>query len=430
MTLRSASFTHRHASARVMSGPAVAFATLVGALNALLWHGHQYPDDWASLWIGGMLVRDGRTDWLYDVWEGDFARWTERVWDAYVVGNPDFTFPHPYLYIPVVAWAVAGLQSFMSYQFSVLALTFAQGFCLVVLVASAWRLWFRRVAPLPQLAGATVAVWLTAAFQFSSHIGQTTPLILAGVAYGMAAAYRRPLVAGVILGIVGAIKLTPLVLVVVLAISARTRLTALVTALTAVAMAGVSWLLAGSAVMRTWIDTLRWLSGAGIVEPVNQAFTSVFLEPGIVRNKDQLVPIVTDMDPWMSLVPQLVAVVLGLGVVAAAWRNPLRAPEILGVGLFCVATLTADILWTHYLIVAVLPTVGILALCWRRHRTVVWSVLAAAWVALYPPVAQYTGVAPGDFFVVWGGLASLSTICVLFVVVAFIGPEPRRRARV
>lgn len=41
--------------------------SLLGGLSTLLaWNGRTQPDDWASLWIGGLLMSRGQEEHLYD----------------------------------------------------------------------------------------------------------------------------------------------------------------------------------------------------------------------------------------------------------------------------------------------------------------------------------------------------------------------------
>lgn len=423
---------------RVFSPATLIFALLFGAANAAIWFHRQSTDDWASLWIAGEMVTRGDTHLLYDIWELDFSRWTSRVWDAYVEGNPNYNFPHPFVHIPLVAWFTSLLTQIMSYGTSEVLLTFAQGFCLVTLIASAYTLWFKKPMRLPHLAAATAVMWLTAAFQLSSSIGQTTPLILAAIAYGLAMAAYRPLLSGFFLGLAAAIKLTPLSLLVPLGLFRGTRRAGAMTAATAGAVVLLSLALAGPEVFQEWMSTLSWLNSSGIVDTVNQSFVSVFLEPSTEtavqlgkRTEELHVPIVTDIPTWITTVPRAITVVGLIGVCWAALRNRERAFEILSVGGFTLATLTAGIMWTHYLIIVVLPIMGTLALTPRHRIKIVYPALALFTAPLLPPFAQES-----PFYVPWLGLVSLSLHLILFLLVVgaprthrptFTPRRPRRK---
>ncbi|MDP9852730.1 glycosyltransferase family 87 protein [Corynebacterium lowii] len=405
------------------------FALLFGVVNAAMWFQRQSTDDWASLWIAGEMVVRGDTHLLYDIWEKDFSRWTERVWVSYIEDNDNYTFPHPFVHIPLVAWFTSILTRIMSYGTAEVILTFAQGFCLVVLVASSYTLWFKKPMRLPYLAAATLLLWLTAAFQLSSNIGQTTPLILAAIAYGLAMAAHRPRISGIVLGIAAAIKLTPLSLILPLGMFRSTRRTAFITALTAAIMVGLSFFLGGAAVFQEWMHTLGWLNSRGIVDKVNQSFVSVFLEPSVdrtvqlgKRTEDLFVPIVEDIPTWIAVIPRVVTVLGLIGVCWAALRNRARAFEILSVGGFTVATLTASILWTHYLIIVALPIMGTLAFTPRHRAKYVYPALALFTALLLPPLAQES-----PFYVQWLGLVSLTLHLILFLLVVG-APRTSRQA--
>lgn len=273
-----------------------------GLLIAVFSAGKLNYSDWGSLWIAGLLVRDGHREHLYSINDRDFALPKGDAW-LHTIANSDVSsFPHPFVHVPFVADVMSVVVRVMSFNTSVILLAIASGWALVVLIASAWVFWFEEEIPMAVLLIGILVGWVSMAFQSSLYLGQTSPLIFAGVAYSLAAARTRPMKAGIVLGIVAAVKLTPVVLVVICLLFARSRKTGFVATGVGLSVVAASILSSGWGVFNTWWLILRELNAAALVARVNGSFASR-ISSGLVHNDKILVAIIKDPPMVASVVP-------------------------------------------------------------------------------------------------------------------------------
>ncbi|MDU4703238.1 MAG: DUF2029 domain-containing protein, partial [Corynebacterium sp.] len=105
--------------------------SLLGGLASLLaWNGRTQPDDWASLWVGGLLMDRGLESHLYDADPIDFTAMSGEVWPrlAQEVSAP---FTHPFVQNPLFAKALGAISHVMSFETSVAWLLFLSGTAIV-----------------------------------------------------------------------------------------------------------------------------------------------------------------------------------------------------------------------------------------------------------------------------------------------------------
>lgn len=124
-------------------------------------------------------------------------------------------------------------------------------------------------------------------------------------------------------------------------------------------MVAASILSSGWGVFNTWWLTLRELNAAALVARVNGSFSSL-ISSGLVHNDKILVAIIKDPPMAASVIPRVLTVVLLALVAYAAWRSQ-ETWKIAAVGTITVLTATDGILWDHYVLIAVLPLLKILA---------------------------------------------------------------------
>lgn len=122
---------------------------------------------------------------------------------------------------------------------------------------------------------------------------------------------------------------------------------------------------------------------------------------------------------WPVSFPRVLTVVLLLLVAYTAWRSQ-ESWKIASVGTISVLTATGGILWDHYLLIAVLPLLGVLARGSERAICVV-AILA---ILAFPPLAK------GDSYL-WFPWSAFTMLVGLVVVlcVAELGREWTPRSR-
>ena len=416
-------------SAAIIGWPAHVLGLLVGLLTQLIWHSPRENGDWAALWIAGKLLRQGDDPHIYDYAPDDFAAWAGPFWQPFAQQDVTSASPHPFVQAPFVAQMAEALTFVMSFHTSVFFLTVASGWALVVLVASAFYVWFHRPIPMGVLVGVTVVVWLSTPFQWSITLGQTTPLVTAGIAYSIAAARRRPWSAGIVLGVVSVIKLTPLALIPLMLLFRRSRRTSLIAIATTALCFGFSVLTVGWPLHEIWRARIHMFSTYKLIAPTSQTFVSI-MKRHLIDEGPASAPIIQDTPGWMVVTPMMLAAVIALALGIAAYRCRGRAFEIIMVGAMCVATCFSGFVWTHYFIIVVLPAFGVFALTARRR----WAVACIAIVSVlyFPPLSDVISsqhdnryFAQTGFYVPGGAL--MATIVMLFLLAAAV-VVPARRA--
>ena len=416
-------------SAIIIGWPAHVLGLLVGLLTQLIWHGPRENGDWAALWIAGKLLRQGDDPHIYDYAPDDFAAWAGPFWQPFAQQDVTSASPHPFVQAPFVAQMAEALTFVMSFHTSVFFLTVASGWALVVLVAIAFYVWFHRPIPMGVLVGVTLVVWLSTPFQWSITLGQTTPLVTAGIAYSIAAARRRPWSAGIALGVVSVIKLTPLALIPLMLLFRRSRRTSLIAIATTALCFGFSVLTVGWPLHEIWRARIHMFSTYKVIAPTSQTFVSI-MKRHLIDEGPASAPIIQDTPGWMVVTPMMLAAVIALALGIAAYRCRGRAFEIIMVGAMCVATCFSGFVWTHYFIIGVLPAFGVFALTARRR----WAVACIAIVSVlyFPPLSDVISsqhdnryFAQTGFYVPGGAL--MATIVMLFLLAAAV-VVPARRA--
>lgn len=390
-----------------------------GLIITVITAGKHNSGDWGSLWIAGLLVRDNNREYLYQIDDQDFALPKGDVWFDTIANSDVSSMPHPFVHVPFVADVMSIFVRIMSFDTSVYFLTALSGWALVVLVVSAWFLWFEEEIPAFVLLVGMLLVWVSTSFQSSLYLGQTSPLIFAGVAYGLAAARIQPIRAGIALGLAASVKLTPVILVVICLFFPRTRRAGIMAMGVGISIVSYSIVVAGWEVFMTWRETLQNINAAVLVAPVNGAFASQ-ISTHLVEDDRLHVAIINDPPLVASLVPRLMMLVLIALVVYAAWRS-YEPWKIATVGIFTTLTAANGILWDHYVIVAILPLLGIIA---RGQGRITYAAPILAFFA-FPPVAS----AATDLWVSWAALITLVglVIALCFAELGRKEASPQRR---
>ncbi|WPF65807.1 MULTISPECIES: glycosyltransferase family 87 protein [unclassified Corynebacterium] len=386
------------ASPRALSPAILITAALLGIANALLWIAQADSSNLGTIWKAGEFVRAGDTFRLYN-----FSSYPDQ----------------PFLYLPLLAALTAPLTAVFSFEVAQFLLVLAQGFCLVLLVASAYALWFKRTMPLAWLVPTSILAWFSAAFQMGSATGHISVVALAAVTWALTATRRHAVLSGLVLGVAGSLTLTPLVLVIPLLLWSSTRLAGAWAIVGAGAAVVLSALSTGLFSVREWVGALREVLGGAVINKENQAFSAIVMghrEP-LPRGVDTQV--LTEVPAWLHLVPLLAALLIAAATCWVAWLNARYAQEILLIGWLCAAYLACPLLWTHSLLFLVLPIAGILAMVRpRRYQDALWTPLAIIALLLFWPLASSTSFEDDGMGVPWGGLLAALLITVLFLLAA------------
>lgn len=421
---------------------------VVGQILWLMWRGgKQQPDDWSSLWVAGRVLAAGHADQLYAYDPFDFILPAGDAWLEWVGPEKTSWVPHPFVQSPAIAVVTKIMGDHASYLASVHLLVIASGWALAVLVASAWRMWFHRQIPVLALLAGTTVMALSTPFQNAIFLGQTSPLIVAGTAYAIAAARLRPYSAGIALGLVATVKLSPFALVVVFLVFAAARRSALVAIVTSAAWNAWALVDQGWGLYQAWFDRLHVLSEQHIVAWVSQSIVSLVYWPTVDAQQRAahdaavaagqtpppaaIAPSYPDPAWWVLLAPKAAAVAGMALFVAAAWRRREFAFPLVATGTVVVSTCFSGMVWTHYFLIAIIPALGVIATTRGfalrgRPLEVGIPVVVGLSVFFFPPLAEVIRGQSSPFFIVGGCLyATVALSVVLGVVAVCFTPQKR-----
>lgn len=346
-------------STAIVSLPIFILSLIIGGLMVFIWQKRTQPDDWASLWIAGLLVDRGQQENLYDHAPVDFSAIVGSAWLGAAEEIPT-PYPHPFVQNPLVAYAMSGLTRMMSFETSVLVLIFFSTLCFVYFIASCYYLWFHRTIPLPLVAAVTVLLIIAPAGHFSLWVGQTTPLIMAATAYGIAAAPRRPIWAGLLLGIAALVKITPLVVIVVMLFASRRRRAAVVAVISTAIFYALTFLVIDSEVILLWLERLNQINDAVLVSGANQSLASIIMAPHV--QQQFFVDEISEITTAAKVVPVVSAAATTVLAIAVALFNRRYRFEFLVTSAWGIAVAFSAIFWTHYLVLLVLFVFGFAAM--------------------------------------------------------------------
>lgn len=407
-------------------------AVLSGLITVLAWNSHRQTDDWSSLWIAGKLVAQGDKNHIYDYNHQDFARWAGEYWAPFANEHVTSPLPHPFIQAPIVAEVMSVITRIMSYDFSTLALGFFSGWAMVITVACAYRVWVGRPIPLVLLLPVVVVAWVSAPFSMAIRLGQTSPLIYAGIAYAIAAARTRPRSAGIVLGLVSVVKLSPFALIAAMFLFRRSRRTAGVAVVTTVVAFLLSLVTLGTEVFRTWIRIIHDLSSARVVALESQSFASIMLRSHLGDDDNVWVPIIRNPPTWVVVIPLILAALLAILVLAAAYVRREYAFPLFMVGITSIATACSGLVWTHYFQVALLPAFGSVVLAERRRLAGFLTIGLSLFFV--PPLSDVVGAAAqAKVHVQSGGLIALIGLILLMCIMALLPSSvlpPRTQSRI
>ncbi len=398
-----------------VSGPFMTTTTwvltvLMGLFTMGYWHLRQLGDDWASLWIAGLMVRNDQTDAIYDRSWWDFGSTASSLWSYYRDAFDIAPWPHPFVQAPMVAQFVGILSHFMNYYWSLHLLAFLTGAGIVITVVSAHYIWKKRPLNTRYLLLIVVMLWISQPVVDAAYLGQTTPILFALLLFGIAISEKHPYVSGIALAIVTIVKLTPFVVIVILLFFASRRRSAITALITILLTTVISVSFIGPRIYAEWFKELRVISSEAYVTANNNSLLSlVYTTRG---NGISSVTTISHPAPFVSLLALLVGAFLALCVLAAASQLRERSCEILCVGVFVAALLSSNIFWSHYTYIVVVLYLGIFFECSRTQRYMS-PVAIATLVLFYPPIA---GSASTGSNISWHGSVYWAT---LFLVVLF-----------
>lgn len=348
-------------------------------------------DDLSSSYIGCRILASGQPDHLYSY---DPLRFSEigpdPAWHAAARQGQFTGFLHPYVQTPLWALLLAPLctrTSFAAFNHLFAVLTLLSFAAVVWLVA---RFWTPRLLHPLSLAAVLLLLWFSVPFQYAMMLMQTHILfVLLTLASLLLAERRRPLLAGLLLAIAAAIKLTPGVLVLYWLLTRRWKAAASMAVCSALLFA-ITRAAVGPHLMATYLADLHRVAGTLLVEQNNQSFAAWAMGRSFPTDEifdTQAYPLPNALRLLSTLL--VIACALVGGLLDRLVPPPSVSPAPTG-ALFALvgATIFTPIAWTHYSILLLAPLM-LLAERARSLRSLALAACALVIVALtLPPLAS------------------------------------------
>jgi hypothetical protein len=393
----------------------------------VLAHWRHWPGDLAAVYFAAGFWAEGRFSEIYAAPALFFGTDYAPSWTAAVTasGHAD-EIVYPYVYPPIWAALFAPVAAALTPD-RFFQLAYAVQIPLIAAsILLAWRIMGRPFGFTRWVLVSLVLFMLSMPMTQSLTLNQ--PQILVGFLTLLAMdrlGAGRAVLAGAILGLAAAIKLSPILLLVLFLPDRDWRRLAAALG-TAALIAALSLIVAGWPLHRAFLDRLATISGEVVVTEINYALKTMFYmltDPGgdglVAATKRVLV---APLPAWIN--PLLVALfVVGSTLLLARLRG-LAPAERLRRGLapmLILATLTAPLSWAHHYLTALLLVPGLVAL-WPR--AVAWPAILAIALAQNALVLRWLN--PAD---VTDGLPMyVGTLTYALAALAF-ALAPRQDAR-
>ena len=408
-------------SARLTMSSAAAWRLIISVLFVAwttgYWWAKSLGEDFTSIYFGARVYG---THALYAAELTDFPTGDDPTW-KHVIDQTDYPGGrwHPYVHIPLLARTLAPIFTRIDYQSALRLMVLINAICLVVIVFTAAKLACRALLRPVPFALALIVFASTTPVQSAMDFAQTTPVIVAATLAALVLADRRPMVAGILLAAVTAVKLSPVLLVAVLVFLPRQRRAAMYAAIFGIVIGTINLLVCGASLTKEWISTALRASKSALFMDVNQNPTTALISAAHPHTQMGAgIPLITPI--WVKVT--VLAITLTCTAFAyLVWRKLGPAGRLsLGASwaLCFIPLVTVAISWNHYHIVMVFLVAQLLGLAYATppsHArelivggaiiTVLLEMLPWSTAPLLPSLANSQLTAGGAWVATFGFLA-------------------------
>lgn len=387
-------------------------AAFIAVAVALFW---RVPgDDLVPSYVGCRLLAEGGAAHLYDHDPAHFDLVSSAAWDraaqtALPAGVYDGSL-HPYVQTPLWTWMLRPACTnigFPAFRHLFLVLEILSVSAMVEIVA---RHWARRFLQPGWLALLLAGILYCTPFRYAMYLLQTHALLQLSAVAGLCLAARgRGWQGGGLLAFAAAVKITPGFLV-LFWLARGNRRAVCGFAVASALLFLLALIVAGSATMLSYAETLRWISGVLLVSANNQSLAA-WAEFSPVLQSELSHARIFSLPPVLRLgslaLVACSAAACGLLARRAGREGPAAALALVAVTIF------TPIAWTHYFIVLI-PGIMIIAGSGFRGVLAALAILALNALPisvnpsepqLGPPVILYSHF--------YGGLLSIAALAAV-----------------
>lgn len=313
-------------------------------------------DDLSSSYIACRLLASGASAHLYDHHATLFHVVATPVWKSTALDAGFLGFLHPYVQTPLWAWGLQPLCTQLDFDaFSALFLGLAL-LSLVITIEIVARTWAPVFLSPISLIILLSAIALTTPFQYAMWLVQTHALFLAmSVAAIVAAGRGKSALAGALLAMAAAVKITPALLLLYWLIIGQRRAAAWFMACS-ICLLLITGLATGPSVLESYFLSMQRVSDVLLVAYNNQSLVAWLtdLQGSSIDLKSWRIHALT---PTLKIVSLLSSLSI---VLVAAWkaRQTQESGRFISIALIGL-TIFSPIAWTHYYLVLI-PAVMVL----------------------------------------------------------------------
>ena len=350
-------------------------------------HLHVPGEDLSSSYVGCLVLAAGEHDHLYDhdtelFNVQDDPSWTEPAARS---GFPADIQLHPYVQTPLWAFSLRPLCTRMSFP------AFNCLFLLLVMLSFSGTLWLVLRYWTPELfhpgwaALLCLGLYLSEPFRYALFLNQTHILFLFLTVAALVSARRYPILAGLLLAVAAAVKITPGFLLLYW-LCTRQRKAALSFVLSSVALAALTLLAVGPNLLSAYLHELAEVSDVLLVAFNNQSLAAWLLAH--THPEELFVWRIYPLGTAAKLASMLFCIGSSiLGGLLDRRSDPAQpaSPPVGAVIAMLGATMGTPIAWTHYFILLLLPITLMLAANRRRRSPLLLALVVAIYLLnLYP----------------------------------------------
>ena len=374
---------------------------LLFLIAGLLRFRHPEGSDLASSYLGCRVLAAGQPAHLFVYDQEDFAAvGPDPVWHALAESGNYHSWFHPYLQTPLWAWSIEPLCTRLQFPafahlFELIALLSIAA--ILYLAARFWAPYFLR--PLP-FAAILALVFFCRPFTYAMWLVQTHALYLVLVVAGLLLApaetpanarRNRPILAGLLVALAAAVKITPAALLVYWLVARRWRAaTSLV--LCSFALLLIARLAVGPQLFAEWLTSMHRVSRILLLSENNQSFAAWIMGPHYPP--DDVYDVSSYPLPDAVRIASSLLLLLFTAAAGLLERARSHAPvdtdsnSALGSAAALTAiTVFAPIAWTHYFFLLAVPIMVLIQQSRALHSKALLLIAGSAALLLLPPFA-------------------------------------------
>jgi hypothetical protein len=388
----------------------------------MAYYWYERGDDLASGYFAARILHKGEISKLYVYTDTCFAQQKDTLWQK-MAFESDFTgHLHPYVQIPLYAYALQPLAVNMQFEHFKRLFLFLLLTAMIASIILALKLWAPELLHLTSFVILLLLFSLSEPFRYSMHLVQTHPLIIFFIILGIFLEQKKkPFIGGLFLSIAISIKLTPiLILIYWLLVKKYRAVFGAISGVGVIVLSGI--LILGEKVHILYLQRLMQINSTTIIGLNNQSIRA-FLVRNFMDYQEMFKWKMHTAPMAISAINIFISIFLFSLLVIKIYRDKQRNQfnEAIYISLvFIIQTICSPIAWTHYFVILFVPFVITYRYISKESsigsKIFFWTLI----ILQLPPVAPFTfhykKTLTGNQIVLFGLFSSLALFAYLFFV--------------